>query len=68
VPNADPIITLRMVAMDGPILVANAIGSVLGGTAGIAMPDEPTSWAAAAAISGTWAISSPAGRHARFIG
>lgn len=62
-PNGDLIVTARMVAKEGPVLIVKPDGAVLRGTAGIDMLDE-TTYVVSNVIEGKWPargtwISSP---------
>jgi hypothetical protein len=62
-PNGDLIVTPRMVAKEGPVLIVKPDGAVLRGTAGIDMLDE-TTYVVSNVIEGSWPakaiwISSP---------
>ena len=62
-PNGDLIVTPRMVAQEGPVLIVKPDGAVLRGTAGVDMLDE-TTYVISNVIEGKWParaawISSP---------
>ena len=52
-PNGDLIVTARMVAKEGPVLIVKPDGGVLRGTAGIDMLDE-TTYVISNVIEGKW--------------
>jgi len=52
-PNGDLILTSRMVAKEGPVLIVKPDGAVLRGTAGIDMLDE-TTYVISNVIEGKW--------------
>jgi hypothetical protein len=52
-PNGDLVVTSRLVAKEGPVLIVKPNGVVVRGTAGIDMPDA-TSYVVSNVIEGTW--------------
>ena len=52
-PNGDLIVTSKMVAKEGPVLIVKPDGAVLRGTAGIDMLDE-TTYVVSNVIEGRW--------------
>jgi hypothetical protein len=52
-PNGDLIVTPRMVAQEGPVLIVKPDGAVLRGTAGVDMLDE-TTYVISNVIEGKW--------------
>ena len=57
-PNGDLIVTSKMIAKEGPVLIVKPDGAVLRGTAGIDMLNE-TTFVVSNVIEGTWPAKGP---------